>query len=199
MRPASCAAVLLLSASASASDFASTGRNVFVVEGLAGVGTYRIAYPGDNVEPATRVQVGVFGMMPFTRLGYHRFVGRGISLGTGAQFLKAKGALYYERESTAWGLTPRIGWSTPIASMASFWVRVGPGVGYLTTESTRTGQISLGGEAILVFIPARDFGVMMVTFFESGVAGREIIESTNTGRPVRLQTMGVALGVAIAF
>jgi hypothetical protein len=199
MRAAIVATTLLLAAAASADDFAARGRNVVVVEGLVGVGSYGIDYPDDNSDASTRVHVGVFGMLPFTRLGYHRFIGRGFSLGTGAQFLKATGTLYYDREMTAWGLTPRVGWSTPIASTTSLWLRAGPGLSYLASTATRTGQVSLGAEAILMFIPARDFGVMMVTFVESGVAGREIVESTNTGRAVRLRTLGVALGVAVAF
>ncbi len=182
-----------------ADSFAARGSNVIAAEGLAGFATYRSSYPDLDDEPRTRLQLGALGMLPFMRLGYHRFLGHGLSLGTGVQFLKARGNLHYSEETTVWGATPRIGWSTPIAASTAFWLRAGPGVSYITTDATRAGQISLGAEAILVFIPARDLGLMMVAFFESGVAGREIVESTNTGRAIRFRTTGLALGVTVAF
>lgn len=193
-------ALLLVPTKAVADDrFGATGRNVFVVEGLAGLASYRKVHPDDNVERGARVHVGVFGMVPFTRLGYHRFVGRSISLGLGAQFLKTDASFYYGNDATMWGLSPRVGWSVPIASTAAFWLRAGLGLTSAKGEGTRSGQISLGGEAILVVHPARDFAIMMVTFIERGIAGREIVDSTNTGRAVRFHMLGVALGVAVAF
>lgn len=179
--------------------FESPGRNVVTVEGLAGVATYRASYPDLDDEPRTRVQLGALGMLPFLRLGYHRFLGHGISLGTGVQFVRARGNLHYEEDTTVWGASTRVGWSTPIARGTSFWLRAGPGLSYLTTDETRAGQLSLGAEAILVFIPARDFGLMMLTFVDRGVAGREIVDATNTGRAIRYQAMGVTLGLTVAF
>lgn len=179
--------------------FESTGHNAVTVEGLAGVAESRAWYPDLADEPRPRVQLGVLGMLPFMRLGYHRFLGHGISLGTGVQFVRLAASLHYDGPTTVWGASPRVGWSTSIARSASFWLRAGPGLAYLTTDATRAGQLSLGAEAILVFIPARDFGLMMLTYVERGVAGREIVDATNTGRAIRFQTMGVTLGVTLAF
>lgn len=179
--------------------FESPSRNVFAIDGIAGFGSFRRAYPESNDDPLTMNQVGALGMVPFTRLGYHRFVPRGISLGTSVQVLATDGSLWFNRSTVLFNLSPRIGWSTPLSSSVSAWFRVGPGIQYATTKGTREGQLSLGGEAILVIIPAHDLGITFSAFFDSGFAGREVFETTNTSRALRYRSLGIALGAVLAF
>lgn len=198
MRAALAAAALLVTTAARA-DFERDARNVFVFEGIAGAASYRVSYPESNREPNSVLHTGALGMLPFSRLGYHRFLRHGISVGLGAQFLTARTTLYYDRDSLVFGVAPRLGYSTPISRLVSFWIRVGPGLVYTASETRKTGQWSAAGEAILVFIPARDFGLTATAFLDAGFAGRELIESTNTSRPIRYRTIGLSLGLAMAF
>lgn len=179
--------------------FERDGHNVFVFEGIAGVGTHTREYPELNIEPQTGTQAGVLGMIPFSRLGYHRFLRYGVSLGAGAQIASVRESLWFDRDTNIYGLMPRVGWSTPLTGAVSAWLRGGPGIVYMKSEGITTGQLTLGGEAMLMLIPSRDFGVSLAVFYERGFAGREVIEATNTSRRVRYTSLGVSLGVAIAF
>lgn len=201
MRAVIVLATLLVTATAAADDdaFERNGRNVFVFEGIAGVATLTRDYVNAGLPPQTTTQAGGLGMVPFSRLGYHRFLGHAISLGLGGQIVSTRLSPWFDRPTTVYGLTPRAGWSTPITRAVSVWLRAGPGVVYMKSEGSSTGQISLGGEAILVIIPARDFGLTLAIFYERGLAGREVIDSTNTSFAVRYSTLGLGLGVAIAF
>lgn len=187
------------SAAAEDDAFERKARNVFVFEGIAGVATHTREYINSNTQPQTVTQVGGLGMVPFSRLGYHRFLPHAISLGLGGQLVATRLSPWFDRPTTIFGLTPRVGWSTPISHAVSVWLRAGPGLVYLKSEGAATGQLSLGGEAILVIIPAHDFGITLAIFYERGIAGREVIESTNTSFPVRYSSLGLGLGLAIAF
>ncbi len=61
------------------------------------------------------------------------------------------------------------------------------------------GQISLGGEAVLVARLHDDFAMTFTTFFETGIAGRERDEANDLSRSIRLRTIGLSLGALIAF
>jgi hypothetical protein len=189
----------LLVATPADDAFERRGRNVFVLEGIAGFANFRRAYPESPDEPESIDQFGALGMVPFTRVGYHRFVANRLSLGVGAQALATDGSLWFGRSTTLFNLSPRVGYSLSFSRVTSLWLRVGPGLQYATTKVTREGQLSVGGEATLVVIPAHDFGMTLEAFYDTGFAGREVVDADGTSRALRYRKMGLALGAVIAF
>ena len=195
------ATILAAAAGARADDetFERRGRNVLALEGIAGAASYRRAYPQSGLEPVTQTRFGVLGTMPFSRLGYHRFVVRGFSVGAGLQVSLARFAYYDAANATVWSVAPRLGYAATVAGATALWLRAGPSILYATSTNTSSGQISLAAEAILVVPFSADLAATMMMFVESGVSGRERDDASDTSRPVRLRTIGLNVGAEIAF
>jgi len=196
------AAAILCATTLSHTDddaFEKRGRDVLMLEGIAGIASHHRAYPGSSTRDQSLTQAGVLGTLPFARFGYHRFFVRGLSLGAAVQATVTELSLHYGRDATVWGIAPRIGYAATIARDTALWLRAGPSILYGSRANITFGQIALGVDATLVVRLVADFALTLTMFIESGVAGREHDEINDVSRPIRLRTMGFTLGALIAF
>lgn len=173
---------LTWTASAQEGAFGYRYKNVFGAENLVGVGWDRMKI-GD--ESSSGLIIGQLSPMQDSRLsvpariGYHRFISDGLSLGLLASYLE-NGV-----STTTYMVGPRVGYSFPMGDDLSFWLRGGinytaleVGVGFGTMEAW---NLLGAGDLLFVYTPVPHVGLIFGAIAEFGVAGEMTLKASIPG------------------
>lgn len=196
--------------SASAQEGGSFGHrapNAITAENLVGVGYDRLKIEGED--PSAGLVVGLLSPLQDSRLsvparvGYHRFLSDGLSLGLLASYLE-NGV-----STTTWMVGPRVGYSFPMGNDLSFWLR--GGINYTSMDigfglGTMESWNLLGaGDLLFVYTPVEHVGLIFGAVAEFGLAGKMSIKSDNpmvTGgesQDIRQTFIAGTMGLALDF
>jgi len=172
---------LTWSASAQQAPFGYRSPNAITAENLVGVGYDRLKIEGED--PEAMVVTGLLSpaqdstlSLP-ARIGYHRFVSDGLSLGLLANYLE-NGV-----STTTWMVGPRLGYSFAMGDDLAFWLRAG--INYSTLEvgyglGTMEAWNLLGaGDLLFVYTPVPHVGLIFGAIAEVGLAGKASVKSSS--------------------
>lgn len=167
------------------SSFGYRSPNAITAENLVGVGWDRMKVEGEDANAG--LVVGQLSPMQDSRLsvpariGYHRFVTDGLSLGLLASYLE-NGV-----STTTYMLGPRVGYSFPMGEDLSFWLRgginythmeVGIGFGNGTVEAW---NLLGAGDLLFVYTPVPHVGLIFGAIAEFGFAGNYKLKASIPG------------------
>jgi hypothetical protein len=200
--------------------FSRRAPNVVALDNLAGVANWRrqVESAGttsvqieSSVGESTQGGILFYGGSagPATRLGYHRFVGHGVSLGIGLHY-----ASYSLGASlSTFAAAPRLGLAFPFSELAAIWARAGvtyvrTGMDAIVVKQT-SNEMLAGGELLLVLTPAPNVGITIGPTAELGVFGRERVDlgfagmlgpiSPSVDTEVRSRLLAAAAGLVVDF
>lgn len=210
------AAVVLTSTAAMADEedyfdpgFGARGPNVIVIDNLAGFMWERATtdtnqqagtYTGGFLSP-----LGGLTLSNPTRLGYHRFLGRYVSIGMGLGFGKTK---LGDGDYTSYVAAPRLGFAYAFSPFSAMWLRGGIAYSALNrsgdTSEMKSWSLQPGGELLFVSTPAHHVGVMFGFVMEWGVDGKSKSEQKGANpmaveQSVKNRFVGTTFGMLFDF
>lgn len=214
-----CTTIALVTAAQSAwsqeKTFGYRDSNAVTIENLFAVGYTRITQRTESQGVTTDSHTGIFGVGvqgPFqafypdamARIGYHRFVVPGLSVGIVATYLDT--GVHF----TTYVLAPRIGYAISVGEDTSLWLRGGVNYGHTTISQVGSKEkmwtLMAAGDILFVQGLAPHVAIMFGGIAEYGFAGKQSQEYTlphPTPPPpsddFRQLVLGGTLGMAIDF
>lgn len=172
-------AALTTTASAQQGSFGYRSPNAFTAENLVGVGWDRTKEEGDDASGAIvvgQLSVGQSRRLSVpARVGYHRFVSDGLSLGLLGSYLEGSG-------TTSYMVGPRVGYSVPLGDELSLWLRAG--INYNRAEfsaglfgKAEAWNLMGAGDLLFVYTPVPHVGLIFGAIAEFGFTGETSVKS----------------------
>jgi hypothetical protein len=194
--------------------FSERAQNVIVLDNLGGF-VHTSSKAQDQRASGANV-AGQFATTPLARIGYHRFLTGGLSLGAGLIYSYEKVDLSSigGAGNTTFGIAPRVGYAIPASASTAFWLRAGFTYvhGSADNSDSTTWQLMPAAEAFLVLTPVSHFGVTLGPFIEYGVVGKQSscgnnfvvgpgggTTSTCTDRDLNVLYVGLSIGLLADF
>lgn len=192
-------ALLCLAASARAWAEAPAGLgarapNIVTVENLFGALELN-SKAGDDDDTASLTQryVPTSGL---TQLGYHRVVAPRVTVGANVLALRAKSG--DADAMTAAFLRPRLGYTLPLSSALSAWLRGGVLVAHQRDGDSRYTALSAGVDVLVAVTPAPHVGLFGGILFESPLWGRSKRDGHDSEKH-ELTSTGLSVGALVDF
>ncbi len=175
--------------------FGERHRTIFSIENVGGFLHVQERLPDQSLSSGVN-HFGTFVVAPTSRVGIHRVVGKGFTLGTG--FTLGDFTDHGTNASlTIWALAPRVGYVAPLGTHASLWLRGGLTYFHASARSADYWQVAPAAEVFLVLTPFDHFGVMLGLVAEVGVAGKRELPGSYpsmSASEYRYSTYGLSLG-----